>query len=391
VSHLSSDIFLISDIAHLHIPPSSPLHIRISNELDPPSSQSAHPPPPAILPVQLQGLLLYDYSFQAELIVANNGHSRNSMPISCSNSDQPGSRLYGNIPSSHPCTATMAITAKMTTSSHGSLPMRSRFLDLCSNPPHSSSKSNQRSNRIPHYHLPALKTYSNSTLIPMSKWTMGKVKRSRKWLLRTDHSLPYRLHRLGQTTPLHLFPLLELIRTNIKLFTMSIHNTDLPMRHTNAEPSRSRDMVLPLLPLHPTVVPLLPLILFDPSLVRMMLCKMRKKTSILPSGYNLLGRNGTNIQVIRLPVSELLDKLFLPRLTRTPTYRLSRSLYLDLAMYMAKKRPRRCSICIRPRLEVENPIDHLLPNLLMLPCLRMLGLLLRKKRRGVVEVIDLDP
>lgn len=312
------------------------------------------------------------------------------MPISCSNSDQPVSRLYGNIPSSLPSIATMAITAKMTTSSHGSLPMRSRFQDRYSNPPHSSLKSNQRSNRIPHYHLPASKTYSNSTLTPMLSMIMARVKRSRRWLLRTDHSLPYPLHRLGQIIPLHLFPLLEAIRTNIKLFTMSTYNTDLPLHHTDAEASRSRDTILPLVPIPPTKVPLLPITPSDPSLVRVTLCTRRRKTSILRSGFNLLGKNGTNIQVIRLLVSELLDKLFLPRLTRTPTCHLSRSLYLDPAMFTGKKRQRHCSICIRPRLEVENPIDHLLLNLLMLPCLRMLGLLSRKKKRGAEEVIDLD-
>ena len=113
--------------------------------------------------------------------------------------------------------------------------------------------------------------------------------------------------------------------------------------------------------------------------------------SILPSGSSLLGRNGTSILVIRLLVFELLDKLFLPRLIPTPMYPPSKPLDLELTMPMEKKRPRHCSICIRPRLEVENPIDHLLRNFLMLPCLRMLGLLSRKKRRGVVAEIDLDP
>jgi hypothetical protein len=205
-----------------------------------------------------------------------------------------------------------------------------------------------------------------------------------------DHSSPYPLHLLDHITPLLLFPLLEVIRTIIKLFTMSIYNTDLPMRHMDAERFESRNMILPLLPTLPTIVRLLPITLFDLLPVRMMLCKMKRKMNILHSGLHLLGRNGTNILVIRLLVFELLDKLSSLKLTPTPMYPPSTALNLEPATPMAKKRPRRCSICIRPRLEVVNPIDHLLLNFLMLPCLRMLGLLFRKKRRGVAEEIDLD-
>jgi hypothetical protein len=309
------------------------------------------------------------------------------MVTSYFNSVRPVSRPYGNIPSSHLSTATTATTAKTPTKSHGRLPTKSRSHDRYSSPPHSSSKSNQLSSTIHRYLSPVSKTYSTSTRIPMSK-TM-RVKRSRSSSLRMDHSLPYPPHLLDQITFLRLFPLLEVIRTIIKLFTMSIYNTDLPLRKA-AEPLKSRNMILPPLPIPPTIVPLLPITLFDLLLVQTMLCKMKRKMNIPPFGSSLLGRNGTNTLVIRLPVFELLDKLFLLKLTRTPMYPPSKSLNLEPAILMAKKRPRRCSICIRPRLEVVNPIDHLLPNFLMLPCLRMLGLLSRKKRRGVEEVIDLD-
>jgi len=160
----------------------------------------------------------------------------------------------------------------------------------------------------------------------------------------------------------------------------------------DAEQSRSRDMVLaPLLPIPPTIARPLPITPFDLLLDRMISFKMRRKMSILPSGSSQLGRNGTNILVIRRLVFGLSARLYLPKLTRKPVYRPSKLPNLELIIPMAKKRPRRCSICIRPRLEVENLIDHLLLNFLMLPCLRMLGLLLQKKRIGVVEVIDLDP
>jgi hypothetical protein len=204
------------------------------------------------------------------------------MATSCSNSDRLVSRLSGNIPSSHPFTATMAITAKTPTKNHGKLPTKSKSLDHYSNQPLSSSKSNQQSNTTPRYHSPVSKTYSTSTRIPISRMMM--VKRSRSWLLRTDHSLPYPLHLLDQITPLRLFPLLEDIRTIIKLFTMSIYNTDLPMHHMDAEPFESRNMILLLLPFLPTIVRLLPITLFDLLLVRMILCKMKRKTNILPSG-----------------------------------------------------------------------------------------------------------
>jgi hypothetical protein len=344
-------------------------------------------PPNTNIPILLQHFSHHDHAHRAKLMVANNEHSKSSMTTSYSSSDRRVSRPYGNIPSSHPSTVTMGTTTKTPTKSLGRPPTKSRSRDRYSNPLRYSSRSNRLSSTIPRYHSPASKTYSTSTLIPMSR--MMVVKRSRSLLLRTDHSLPFPLHLLGLITPLHLYPLLEVIRTIIKLFTMSIYNTDLPMRKA-AELLRSRNIILLLPPIPPMIVPLLPITLFDLLLFRTILCRMKRKMSILLSGSHLLGRNGTNILVIRLLVFELLDKLFLPKLTPTPTSHLSTSLNLEPATLMEKKRPRRCSICIRPRREVVNPIDHLLLNFLMLPCLRMLGLLSRKKRRGAGEEIDLD-